>query len=166
MSAYRLGAIKGAIEKGLIFLSGHLDDSEKQLKPPAELADLNQIEKFPGILIRSGREWQNPSHPVVGYADFFLKGHFSMRHEIEDAINSFREAIKKIKGVVRIAYSFSDESVIIWTFLKKFNRKSLYQIYEIEKNVTEKYRSITFDFSTFFSPTRSIPSDFKQEELA
>ena len=148
-----------------IALPGYSDDSEKKLMERPELTDTKLENRLYVLLTRGSYPWQSPSVPWAGYLYPNIIEELEMKFKKSEAIYVFRDLIKSIKGVLKIAYSSAGRIVTIWTFLRDFNRESLYEVYEIEKKLIEKYPSITFDFTTLVSTAEPIPSNFIIEEL-
>ena len=149
-------------EIGTIVLAAHWDDSEKKSIEGLTLADQG-IET--GFYVLQTKTWQGSSIPWQGYLYSNLIEEEQMKFKKSEAIYVFRDLVKSIKGVLKIAYSSAGRIVTIWTFLRDFNRESLYEVYEIEKKLIEKYPSISFDFTALVSTAEPIPSDFIIEEL-
>ena len=152
-------------EIATIALAGNWDDSEKKLMEIPEVTDIKLENRLYIVQAKSPYPWQGPTIPWTGYLYPYLIEEAEMKFKTSEAIYIFRDFIKEIKSVFRIAYSSTGRIVTIWTFLKDYNRKSLYKVYDVEKNVIERYPSITFDFTTLVSTAEPIPSGFIVEEF-
>ena len=161
MSAYAAGAtqpLQTFYGQRSTFIS---DDERKNLKERVEFTD----ELLRHIHLRQiYTTMQDAIKPNI-FTAIYKPGEIEMNLERSQAITFFKNAIKKIKGISKIAYCSSGEEVAIWTFLKKANRNSLYKISAVERQTIQTHQSLSFDFLTFFSEDISIPPDFKQEKI-
>jgi hypothetical protein len=135
-----------------------LNDSNKSFKREY-LPDDILLRMMPQIIEGKNQASSPPQIPSL-----YLVNELKMKQEIKNAIANFDKSVKKIKNVVKIVYLKSGNNLSVWTFLKKFDRGSLYKIYNIEQQFIEKHKTISFDFSSFFSPSRPIPANFKEAD--
>ena len=82
-----------------------------------------------------------------------------------ESVDFFKNLIKNIEDVIKIAYSIDRNLVTIWTFSKKSNRRILYKIYNIEQTIIDKYPSLEFDFKVALSTDESIPPNLTIEVI-
>ena len=134
------------------------NDSNKSFKREY-LPDDRLLRMMPQII---GGENQASTPPQI--PNLYLVNELKMKEEIKRTIENFDKSVKKIKNVVKIVYAKSGNNLSVWTFLKKFDRGSLYKVYNIEQQFIEKHKTISFDFSSFFSPSRPIPANFKEAD--
>lgn len=144
-------------------LTQSFTDSVQELGPTAVIFD-EELYKALEMLFWGNYQLYRPTAIELPDLNSAVEDYY-LRLEIKRAINSFKSHLRKIKGVVKIAYTFSGNTIAIWTLLKELDRKSLYRVYDIEQKILEEYPSLFFDFNALISTAEPIPSNFTQEDL-